>query len=146
MILGYKQSLLLTIFCLFLSCVLFAEVTTVTYCLGVFFIIYFLLKLTGERTRNRLTEMVQGKSREASFWDRFFVWNKSIIEDARVMCESAENRNQSYGDKFYKDTRDNILSVMLPERVSFWNTASSVKGTALRMINRVSSVFNRNVL
>ena len=146
MILGYKQSLLLTIFCLFLSCVLFVPATTVTYCLGVFFIIYFLLKLTGERTRNRLTEMVQGKSREPSFWDRFFVWNKSIIENARALCQLGENRNQKDANNFYKETKDSILGIMLPEHVSFWNTASSFKDTALRMVNRVSSVFNRNVL
>lgn len=146
MILGYKQSLLLTIFCLFLSCVLFVPATTVTYCLGVFFIIYCLLKLTGERTRNRLTEMVQGKSREPSFWDRFFVWNKSIIENARALCQLGENRNQKDASNFYKETKDSILDIMLPEHVSFRNTASSFKDTALRMVNIVSSVFNRNVL
>ena len=144
MILGYKQSLLLTIFCLFLSCVLFVPATTFTYCLGVFFIIYFLLKLTGERTRNRLTEMVQGKSREPSFWDRFFVWNK-CIEDAIVMCCTKKKSGNSNNDN-YEEMKDSILNVMLPERVSFFNTASSCKNTVLRMVSRVSSVLDHNVL
>ena len=90
--------------------------------------------------------MVQGKSREPSFWDRFFVWNKSIIENARALCQLGENRNQKDANNFYKETKDSILGIMLPEHVSFWNTASSFKDTALRMVNRVSSVFNRNVL
>ncbi len=144
MILGYKQSLLLTIFCLSLNCVLFVPATTVTYCLGVFFIIYFLLKLTGERTKNRLTEMVQGKSRKSSFWDRLFVWNK-CIEDAIAMCCTKKKSGNSNNDN-YEEMKDSILNVMLPERVSFFNTASSCKNTVLRMVNRVSSVLDHNVL
>ena len=145
MILGYKQSLLPTIFCLFLSCVLFVPATTVTYCLGVFFIIYFLLKLTGERTRNRLTEMVQGKSRKSSFLDRFFVWNETI-KNAMVMCNTQKVIGVNSNNNYYKETKDRILDVMLPEHVSFFDTASSCKNTVLRIVNRVTSVFNRNIL
>ncbi len=145
MILGYKQSLLPTIFCLFFGCVIFVPATTFTYCLGLFWIIYFLLKLIGERTRNRLTEMVQGKRREPSFWDRFFVWNKSVLEDAMVLCGSEKKSNDNNND-YYREAKGSILSVMLPEHVSFFDTASSARNTALRMVNRVSSLLDKNVL
>lgn len=147
MILGYKQSLLLTIFCLLLSVLLFVPCSTICYFFGVFLIIYFLLELVGERTRNRLTEMVQGKSREASFWDKFFVWNKSVIEDARVMCGiNKRTVTVSDTDSYSNAVRDSVFSVMMPRCRSIFDDTVSTKNILLGTVNRVFSILDRNVL
>ena len=136
MILGYKYSLLATIFCLFLGFILFVPCSTFCYFFGIFMIVYFLLKFVCEITRNVMTKMVQGI--KSNIFEKIFVFDKSInlAERLRLGAQTVTIEEKNY-----------ILTIIDPEYVpSAESTVSSFKDTVFRVINKTATLLSNNIL